>query len=196
MQDFLPVGYQTPEVPSNYMEFEEGLNTFRILSSAIVGYEWWVENGESGRKPVRVRTLEEVPADVQNTSSDRHRAKHFWAFLVYNYKTKTIQVLVLKQKTIMRAIEAFGKNPKWGNPKGYDLIVEKTRTGSRERDVEYSTIPEPPSAVDEGILELAGSIPVNLDALYDGGDPFAEATEGVPARGLKNGRAKRVNATA
>ncbi len=196
MQDFLPVGYQTPDVPSNYMEFEEGINSFRILSSAIVGYEWWVENGESGRKPVRVRTLEEVPADVQNTANDRHRAKHFWAFTVYNYKTKTIQVLVLMQKTTMRAIEAFGKNPKWGSPLGYDLIVEKSRTGSRERDVEYSVIPEPPSKVDEGIVELAQSIPVNLAALYDGGDPFAEAKEDMPARGLKNGRAKRTHVPA
>ena len=188
MQDFLPVGYQTPDVPSNYMESEKGLNTFRILSSAIVGYEWWVENGESGRKPVRVRTLEEVPSEIQNAASDRHRAKHFWAFTAYNYKTKTIQVLVLKQKTIMGAIEAFGENPKWGNPKNYDLIVEKSRTGSRERDVEYSVIPEPPSRLDEGIVELAKYVPVNLDALYDGADPLAQAQAQV---GMKNGRARR-----
>ena len=193
MNDFLPAGYQTPEAPSNYMEFEEGMNTFRILSSAIVGYEWWIENGESGRKPVRVRTLEEVPAEVQNASNDRQRAKHFRAFTVYKYKTKTIQVLVLKQKTIMRAIAAFGENPKWGNPKNYDLIVEKSRTGSRDRDVEYSVIPEPPAPVDPAILELASHIPVNLDALYSGEDPFAEAKGNGSAAGTKNRRARLVH---
>jgi hypothetical protein len=37
MNDFLPKGYQTPEVPSNFMTLEDGVNSFRVLSSAIVG---------------------------------------------------------------------------------------------------------------------------------------------------------------
>jgi hypothetical protein len=49
MNDFLPAGYETPEIPSHYMEFEEGVNSFRILSNAIVGFEWWVANGKEGR---------------------------------------------------------------------------------------------------------------------------------------------------
>jgi hypothetical protein len=174
MTDFLPEGYQTPEVQSNYMTLEDGVNSFRILSSAIVGYEWWVENGEEGRRPVRVRTLDEVPDEVRNASDKRQQARHFWAFTVYNYKTKTIQILELKQQTVMRAIEAFLKNPKWGNPQTYDLIIEKVKTGSRDWDVEYNVIPEPPSKLDEGIVELAKSVPVRLEALYEGGDPFAE----------------------
>jgi hypothetical protein len=89
----------------------------------------------------------------------------------------------------MRAIEAFSKNPKWGNPKNYDLVVEKTRTGSRERDVEYSVIPEPPTPLDPAIEELAGNVPVRLEALYEGADPFA-TDEGAGA-GAKAGRARR-----
>lgn len=175
MNDFLPEGYETPDTPSKYMEFEEGLNSFRVLSSAIVGYEWWETHGEAGRKPHRVRTLEEVPAEVRNTLDDQRKAKHFWAFTVYNYKAQAVQVLVLKQQTIMRPIEALGGNPNWGSPKGYDLVVEKTRTGSQPRDVEYSVIPEPPTQLDPGIAVLAKSVPVDLTALYRGEDPFAEA---------------------
>jgi hypothetical protein len=62
---------------------------------------------------------------------------------LYNYATKSIQVLKLKQKTIQRAIEAYTKNPKWGNPLDYDLMVEKVKTGPRDRDVEYHVVPEP-----------------------------------------------------
>jgi hypothetical protein len=102
------------------MEFEEGQNAIRILSSAIVGYKWWVEAGEGRRKPKRVRTADEVPAAVKNATDDEDKAKHFWAFTVYNYNTETIQVLELKQQTIMRAIEAFVKNAKWGDPKKYE----------------------------------------------------------------------------
>jgi hypothetical protein len=129
MTDFLPEGYQTPEVPSNFMTLEEGQNSFRVLSSAIIGYKWWTENGEEGRHPVRVRTADEIPNAVRQATDDRQKAKHFWAFTVFNYKTQTIQILEVKQKTIMRAIEALLKNPKWSNPKNYDLIIERVKTG-------------------------------------------------------------------
>jgi hypothetical protein len=191
MNDFLPEGYETPEVPSKFMEFEDGLNTFRILSRAIVGYEWWEAHGEAGRRPIRVRTAEEVPADIRNTLDTRRKAKHFWAFTVYNFKAKAIQVLVVKQQTIMRAMESFGDNPKWGNPKNYNLIVEKTRTGSQARDVEYSVIPEPPTKLDAGIAELAKQVPVNLEALYEGGDPFGHEEPVAAAIGVRGGRARK-----
>ena len=177
MTDFLPDGYKTPETPSNYMDLEVGKNAFRILSSAIIGYEWWVDTGEGRRKPIRVRTANEVPTAVKNATDDQDKAKHFWAFTVYNYNTETIQVLELKQQTIMRAIEAFVNNAKWGDPKKYDIIIVKVKTGPKDRDVEYNTIPEPPTPLDAGIAELAKHIPVNLNALYKGEDPFAETDE-------------------
>jgi hypothetical protein len=173
MNDFLPKGYETPESERNYMEFAEGTNTFRILSPAIVGYEWFEDSGDGGRVPRRVRTAEEVPAVVRNAMDDWDQAKHFWAFTVFNYATQSIQVLKVKQKTIQRDIEAYTKNPKWGNPMGYDLTVEKVKTGSRKRDVVYHVIPEPPMPLDAEIAELARHIPVRLEALYDGEDPFA-----------------------
>ena len=173
MNDFLPKGYETPESQQNYTVLEEGTNTFRILSPAIVGYEWFEETGDGGRVPRRVRTEEEVPAEVRNAMDNRDRAKHFWAFTVYNYATQSIQVLKLKQKSIQRAIEVYTKNPTWGNPMGYDVTVEKVKTGSRERDVVYRVIPEPPRPLDAGIAELAKHVPVRLAALYDREDPFA-----------------------
>jgi hypothetical protein len=189
MTDFLPKDYQAPEVQSNYMTLEEGLNSFRVLSPAIVGYEWWIEKEAEGRRPVRVRTLEEIPDEVQQATDSRQRAKHFWAFAVYNYQTQTIQILEIKQKTVMRAIEAFVKNPKWGDPQNFDLQIEKVRTGSQDRDVEYNVIPEPPSTLDEGIVELAKSVPVRLEAMFDGEDPFAEPEEdeAQPKRQTGNG---------
>jgi hypothetical protein len=138
--------------------------------------------------PRRVRTEEEVPAEVRNATDSRARAKHFWAFTVYNYQTQSVQVLELKQQTIMRAIEAYTNNPKWGNPQGYDLVIEKVKTGPRDRDVKYSVIPEPPTPLDEGIAELAKSIPVRLDALYDGEDPFAVTDREEDAISRENGR--------
>jgi hypothetical protein len=192
MNDFLPKDYETPEIPSHFMEPEEGLNTFRVLSSAVVGYKWWVDDGQEGRKPIRVRTADDVPEEVKNATVWRAQAKHFWAFAVYNYQTKSIQVLELKQQSIMKAIEAFENNPKWGNPQRYDLIIEKARTGSRDWDVEYHVIPEPPTELDEGIAELAKMVPVRLDALYEGEDPFA--VSGEPEQAQNTGKRGRETA--
>jgi hypothetical protein len=195
MNDFLPNGYEVPETERRFMEFEEGANTFRILSTAIVGYEWWEETGNGDRVPVRVRTAEEVPQGVKTASESRNKAKHFWAFTAYNYEAKSIQVLEIKQQTIMRAIEALLKKPKWGNPQGYDLTVEKVKTGGRDLDVEYHVIPEPPSPLDEGIVELAKQVPVRLEALYEGQDPFAlepqEDEAGEKDNGKRAARAER-----
>jgi hypothetical protein len=123
---------------------------------------------------------------VRNAPEDRDAAKHFLALTVYNYDTQSIQVLELKQKSIMRAIEAYMKNPKWGNPQGYDLLIEKVKTGPRDRDVKYTVIPEPPSPLDAGIIELSKMVPVRLEALYDGEDPFAVTDEADEER--KNGK--------
>ncbi len=192
MTDFLPKDYEMPETERHYMELEEGANSFRVLSPAIVGYEWWVENGEDGRKPVRVRTASEVPEAVTNATDNRQKARHFWAFTVYNYHTQTIQVLELKQQTVMRAIDALVRNPKWGSPLAYDLTIEKVKTGSKDWDVEYNVIPEPPSKLDAGIVELARQVPVRLEALYDGQDPFSGAEEkDATAKARNNHRAER-----
>src|SRR5690348_1619226 len=180
---FLPDGYQTPVTASNYMELAEGLNSLRVLSPAIVGYEWWTEDADGQRKPVRVRTEEEVPEEIRTTTDRRARARHFWAFVVYNNDAKAVQVLVVKQQTIMGAIEALIRNPKWGDPRDYDLLIEKAKTGTRERDVEYSVLPEPKASVDLGIAELFQQMPIDLEALFAGADPFASASEALaPAR--------------
>ena len=190
MNNFLPKNYEMPESEHRYMEFAEGQNTFRILSAAIVGFEWWEDTGNGDRVPRRVRTAEEVPQGVRNATDSRDKAKHFWAFPVYNYEAQAIQVLEIKQQTIMRAIDALVKSRKWGNPQGYDLIVEKVKTGSRDLDVEYHVIPEPPSELDEGIAELSRQVPVNLEALYEGKDPFGQEAEEEP-EDEQNGRAQR-----
>jgi hypothetical protein len=86
----------------------------------------------------------------------------------------------------MRAIEALVNNVKWGNPKQYDIVIEKVKTGSKDWDVEYNVIPDPPTPLDAGIAELAKRVPVNLDALYNGEDPFAVTDEEKTPKGKTN----------
>ena len=155
--------YEIP-VTSNYMRFVDGDNTFRVLSSAITGYEYFnVDN-----KPVRSKEpFDDVPFDMKKDGE----IKHFWAFVVYNFKAKRIQILEVTQKGIMKKMQAYIKNPQWGNPRGYDLTV--TRSGSGLL-TEYEVIANPHKPLDAGIINQYDAMKINLNALYTGADPFAK----------------------
>lgn len=159
---FFPTAdYKVPQT-SNYLKLQEGENTFRVISSAIVGYEYFnVDN-----KPVRSReNFDTVPSDIKKDG----RVNHFWAFLVWNYDTKSIQIAEITQKSIQGAMQALIKNVKWGNPKNYDITI--TRKGSG-MDTEYTIMPNPASPLPQEVQDKVAKVKVNLDALYEGNDPF------------------------
>lgn len=173
MSDFFPTeNYEVPKSPSNYMRFEDGINRFRVLGKAILGYEYFTKDN----KPVRSKDApEEVPADMK----DDGKIKHFWAFPVWNYQENRVQVLELTQKSIQNAIKALIDNPKWGDPYNYDIAVTKT---GKNLDTEYNVQGEPPiGPVDKEIKDKYENLDINLSALYSNGDPFGKN---------KNGKAK------
>lgn len=162
MTDFLPKDYSVPTM-SNYMKFKAGDNTFRILSSALTGYEYFnIDN-----KPVRAKEMwDTVPTDLKTNGA----IKHFWAFAVYNYEDKRIQILEITQKTIQTAIQSLTENKKWGNPSAYDITVN--RSGTTMADTEYTVMPNPKSDLLEGVKEKFETMNINLLALFNGADPF------------------------
>lgn len=165
--NFLPKDYKEPE--GNYFKIQPGKNTFRILSSAVVGYEYW--NKDS--KPVRSREpFQGTPADIKldEKTGKPTTVKHFWAFVVYNYRTGTVQIMQIAQKGLQQDIRALTDDEAWGDPKTYDITITKTGTGF---DTDYSVMPVPKS---EGPGKIDISY-INLEALYDGDDPFGGTDE-------------------
>jgi hypothetical protein len=103
MNDFLNSNYEIPQT-SNHMKFEIGDNKFRVLSSAIVGFEYWNE----ANKPIRRReNWNVVPDDIKMDKDGNIKISHFWAFVVYNYSAKKIQILEITQKGIMKYIKGL-----------------------------------------------------------------------------------------
>ncbi len=161
---FLPDNYEPPQSGGNYMRFEIGENKFRVLSSAIVGWEWWTTTAEGKRQPNRVKNRADVPAEYLTD------AKHFWAMVVWNYKEKKVQILEVTQKGIMRTIAALANDKEWGTPFNYDISVVREGEGL---DTEYQTIPSPPKPLNEEVKDTYDPQSINLAALYKGEDPFA-----------------------
>lgn len=172
--------YDTPET-SNYMSFEEGDNKFRILGSfaektAIQGMLYW-KTIEGKRKPVRFPknpdgTVPSVPiSDLEtNKFGELDYPKYFWALPVWNYQAKKVQILEIKQKTIINAIKAYIGNKKWGNPRDYDINVFRGKEG--EKTV-YTVTVDPKEDVEESIIDSYVAMDINIQALFRGEDPFA-----------------------
>lgn len=168
VNDFFPeADYEIPE-SSNYMSFKEGDNTFRVLSAAITGFEYWNTKKEA------VRSKEDFSPRPDDVAPDKDgkpgKIQHFWAFVVWNYEAKKVQILELKQKGLMKYMQGLMKNPAWGSPKSYDIVVNKTGSGF---DTEYTPVANPHSEVDPKIAEAYAAMKIDLSKLYEGEDPFA-----------------------
>lgn len=173
---------KTYDIPStsNYMKFEEGENKFRIMGSfrnqtAIQGLEYWkTENGK--RKPVRLARKEDgtfpsVPVNELeiNSYGEPDRPRFFWAFPVYNYADNRIQILEISQKTILKSIQAYIQNPKWGDPREYDIIVTRGKEGDK---VTYTVTVDPKEKLSKPIVAQYETTFINMQALFTGDDPF------------------------
>ena len=168
VDNFLPETYEVPATIGNYLKFEDGDNTFRILSSPILGYEYWIDTKDGKRQPIRKRMTEDLKlAEIPEPD----KVKHFWAMVVYNYDVKKIQILEITQKSIQRVLRGLAKNVKWGSPKEYDIVINKT---GEKLETKYTVTPDPKAPLDKKIAKEYEESDIKLDELFSGGDPFAK----------------------
>ena len=179
---FLPEDYVEPTGESNYLNLSaEGDYTIRILSAPIMGYEYW-KTIDKKRTPIRKRLTEKIDTNELevNSRGELEIPKFFWAMKVYNWDKDRVQVWEVKQSKIRKPIETLSKNKKWGDPANYDIVV--TRTGLGFNDTDYQVVANPPiEPLDKDLQAKCDTVVVNLEALFDGADPFTQQdTENAP----------------
>ena len=172
---FLPNDYKEP-VTSNYMKLELGDNTVRILGSfqdgsACMGMEYWKQNGDK-KKPVRYEKGLPVPLNDLEEYDDYGNLKmpsFFWALPVYNVGAEKVQILQITQKSIRQGIETLTNNPKWGDPKEYNIVITKTKEGGK---TSYSVISEPKEKLDAEVFKQYKALNINWTEFMKSEDPF------------------------
>lgn len=169
--DFLPADYEAPVSGSNFTKLQEGDTKLRILSKPIIGWLAWDDN----KKPHRF-TMKNKP-DKPLSNDPKNGIKHFWAFIVWNYSTEAIQVFEVTQQTLHHQIQTLSRNEDWGAPFDYDLTINKK---GKDKETKYHVTPSPKKAIAEPIYKAALEKPINLDALFSGGDPFATSNKSTP----------------
>lgn len=166
-ETFLPTNYVQPVVTGNYMKLEDGDNLFRALSSVTVGYQYWTTDNKPVRLTERPQT---TPTDIRLEKDGKPtKIKHFWAFIVWNYKAKKIQVLEITQSSIQEAINNLVNDEDWGSPKKYDIKINRTGEGL---DTVYSVNPKPHTPLNQEIANEFANTPYDLANLFIGGEVF------------------------
>ena len=165
---FLPPEYEVPSKAGSYSKFEDGDNRFRFLASPIIGWVGWKTQPDGGRKPVRKHMNETISV---NEVDNEDQIKHFWAMPVYNYRTDQIEILEITQKGIQKAIKSLVNDSDWGSPINYDIVINKK---GQKLETEYQVMPKPAKQLDPGIKQAFEDMFINLNALYEGKDPFKE----------------------
>ena len=158
---FLPADYKEPA--GKYLKLTVGEHNIRIMSSAIVGYEFWTNEN----KPVRSKNAFKSTPNIKKDTG----VKFFWAFIIYNYDADAIQICEITQKSIQASIKNLINNKKWGDVSGYDLTITRIGEGF---DTEYSTVPNPSTVLPQSVIDRFNEMKINLNALYEGNDPFSD----------------------
>lgn len=171
MNNFLPKNYEAPKANSGYMRFQKGENKFRILSEPILGWIDWKDN-----KPIRYRYSDEKP-EAFNESKP---VKHFWAMIVWDYLDARVKILEITQATVRDSLMELIRDKDWGDPYHYDIKVIKS---GEEKTTKYSVNPLPHKPVSYQIKDAFKAVPIDLEALFEGADPFQcipqHATAGI-----------------
>lgn len=157
--DFLPTDYTAPQGNSSYFRIQKGENKFRVLSKPILGYLDWKD-----KKPLRF-TMKNKPSPIDPLKP----IKHFWAMVVFDYADQKIKVAEFTQSSIQKAIADLAKDADWGSPFEYDIKINRKGEGM---ETEYSVNPIPHKPISREAKEAFKNTPVNLNALFDGKDPF------------------------
>lgn len=158
---FLPEDYSVPST-SDFMKFQKGENTFRVMSPAVTGFEYWTTE----KKPIRSATKwATTPADIAlDADGNPTSIKHFWNFIVWNYNDKAIQSLEITQKGVMDSIKALADNAKWGNPMKYDITVVKEGEGLKTK---YAVQPNPHAEVTPEIVAEFEAKGMKAESIFD-----------------------------
>lgn len=166
----LPQNYEFKESTwtSNYLRISEDAQEFRILTSPVI---WWEYFKDEWGKSVPVRQKAEFDS-IPSDSKNGEKPKEFWAFVVWNHTLSKLQVAEITQQSVKKEIWKYAKDENWGDPKNYDFSIFKTWKGKETR---YTLTAIPKSKFESADVEneaFESAKKINLDALFDGGDPF------------------------
>ena len=188
MNTYMPEhGLDKPESKDDFLKLsKEGTYRFRVMGvlgdehKFIHGYVAW----DSENKPHREDFVQGSKGSEELIAKDRNKEpKYFWAFVVifinavdkennpiFEAKEGKPQVLEIQQITIQQGIARLLNDEDWGNPKEYDITVN--RVGLDKGDTKYYVNANPKSPITQEMLTAVEDARIDLRVMFEGGYPF------------------------
>jgi hypothetical protein len=150
---------------------------FRVISPCRWGWECWyseIVDGQEKRAVMRWDAealnehgfdeppAEEIPETSQVRKDGTPILKTFVAMVVYNYVENKFQIWNFTQVSIREQFEKFCENPRYGDPRHYD--IEWSRKGIGLNDTVHTLIALPPEEISQEILDAYASFNCDLRA--------------------------------
>jgi hypothetical protein len=175
-------GYLNPsKIPSG------GSARFALLAEEpLEFYEAWGVTDDGGSRPFRFAS-DPSPSDIEAEMGPDYTRKMNMdgtapdpvkfgiSVPVYNFESKSIQVLSLTQKSIIREIDQISQMEEYENLMEIDFILSKQGSGLK---TEYTLRPVPrktSQAVIDKTWDAALTAGFDITRMISGGNPFKEA---------------------
>lgn len=130
------------------------VTTIRLVGNVLARYVYWVTTTEGRKMPVEClkfnRDTESFDDSLENPMAEVPAAlfsdKEQFAYVcnVIDRADGKVKLFDVK-KTVYNQILKFARNADYGNPaeedKGYDIIINRERTGNQPQNVKYTCMP-------------------------------------------------------
>lgn len=140
----------------------------RVLSDFITGRSVWGDPKNEGKRVcTRIKDGDQMPVGAIGWNEEKgipEKVKQFIAAVVWNYDYKQVEIFETDKPTIIGQILNLEEDSDWGDAKQYDLSIKKDGQGY---ETKYTVTPVPSKEKIEADWSY-----VNLEALYEGKDPF------------------------
>jgi hypothetical protein len=126
---------------NDFMQLEEGSNPVRLITSPYQFYIHWTKDATGATRKVRC-SIDGCPVCQQGID----RAQPRWFVGVLNRKNSGKPAILEIGTQIFRGILGLSKKEKWGDPRKYDIDIERQPKGSQPL---YIVSPEPKEALED-----------------------------------------------
>ena len=126
---------------SDFMQLEEGNNPIRMVTSPYQFYIHWTKDSTGANRKIHC-VVDDCPICQQG-----ERAVARWYVGVINRKVDKLKLAILEiGPQIFKQILGLAKKEKWGDPRKYDVDIERQPKGSQPL---YIVSPEPKEGLND-----------------------------------------------
>lgn len=148
---------------------DEGDYDFRIFTSPYQFYSHWTKDATGKDRKVH------CAVDGCPVCERGEKASARWFVGVMNRKTNKCEILEVGSQVYQQLL-VLAKNPKWGDPKGYDITITRRPKGTNPL---YTTVPNPKSDFTDTEKKMAKEFLGRVDLVKLSASPSADKVREV-----------------